>query len=501
MDTIGSSVIRKEALEKVTGRAKYTHDIHQHPLLSAKLVISPFGHARILEIDTSVAQQLPGVRAILTGGGLPLVGEAIRDRPPLASDKVRYHGEPVALVVADTPFQAKRAADAIEVQYEPLPVVHSPTEALHEDAPLVHDRLDSYLKEPDVFPVAGTNIATQVKIRKGSMVEGWEASYAIVEANFSFAPSDHVAMETRTATAEITPDGTIIITTASQAPFLVKKLLASYFEEDVGKIIVKTPLVGGGYGGKAAVQLEILAYLASKAVGGQAVNLFNSREEDILTAPCHIGLDASVKLGADSTGKLCAAEIIYLWDGGAYCDKSADLARAGGADCTGPYNIENVYCDSFCMYTNHPYSAPFRGFSHAELSFAIERSMDLLAEKLAMDPLHLRAINAIKPGHRTPTQVLLNNSNVGDLPQCINRLKELIHWDEGQLVPMNERFVRAKGISCSWKTSTIDPNAPSGAILTFNPDGSINLLTGNVTEGQVNDALNIFSDSLKATIK
>ena len=128
-----------------------------------------------------------------------------------------------------------------------------------------------------------------------------------------------------------------------------------------------------------------------------------------------------------------AAEILYLFDGGAYSDKAIDVSRAGGVDCTGPYNIENVWCDSLCVYTNHPYGSPFRGFGHSEVLFAFERTMDMLADKLGMDPLQLRKRNAILPGHTTPTQVLLNKSNVGNVPACIDRLKEMIQWDQGQI--------------------------------------------------------------------
>jgi CO/xanthine dehydrogenase Mo-binding subunit len=483
LEVIGKSVIRKEASDKVTGRARYTHDFHSTSMLSVKMVISPYGHAKIIEIDINDAKKVPGVRAIIAGEHFPLVGESIRDRPPIAVEKVRYHGEPVALVVADTPGQAKQAADLIHVKYELLPVVNSPTDAFQKGAPLVHPDLGNYQKEQDLYPVPGTNIATHIKVRKGDMEKGWAESETTVEASFSFAPSDHVAMETRCATAEILPDGNIHITTSSQAPFMVKQLIASYFKEDIGKIVVDTPLVGGAYGGKASVQLEILAYLASKAVGGKPVKILNTREEDIITSPCHIGLDATVKFGASSDGMIKVAQIQYLWDGGAYSDKATDLTRAGAADCTGPYNIKNLWCDSYCMYTNHPYPAPFRGFSHSELSFAIERTLDLLAEKLRMDPLELRRRNAILPGHTTPTKVRLNKSNVGNLPKCIDRLKELIKWDEGQVVKVNGYLIRVKGICCSWKTSTIDSNAPSGVILTFNRDGSINLMSGVIEIG------------------
>ncbi len=483
MDIIGKSVIRKDAYDKVTGRARYTNDFQSVPMLSARIVISPYAHARIIEIDTSEASKVPGVRAILAGEHFPLTGEAIRDRPPIAVDKVRYHGEAVALVVADTPVQAQKAAFLIKVNYEQLPVVNSPTEAFQKGAPLVHEHVDQYKKEENVYPVTGTNIATQAKIRKGNMEQGWAESETVVEESISFAPSDHAAMETRCASCEILSDGTILITTSSQAPYMVKRLIAKYFDEDQGKIVVHTPLVGGAYGGKASVQQEVFAYLASRAVGGKPVKLFYTREEDILTAPCHIGLDAKVKLGADRNGMIKAAEIRFLWDGGAYCDKSSDLTRAGAVDCTGPYRVDNLQCDSYCMYTNHPYAAPFRGFSHSELSFAIERTMDLLAQKLGMDPLELRYRNAIKPGDTTPTRVRLTKSNVGNLQKCIERLRELMRWDEGQIIEINNRLVRVKGVCCSWKTSTIESDAPSGVILTFNRDGSVNLMSGVIEIG------------------
>jgi CO/xanthine dehydrogenase Mo-binding subunit len=483
MDIIGKSVIRKDAYSKVTGAAKYTADFQTPGMLHAALLTSPYAHAKIIDFDVSAAWEITGVRAILAGQDFPLTGEEIRDRPPIAVDTVRHYGEVVALVVADNPVAAKKAANRILVRYEPLPVVNSALDAFQHGSPLVHEKLGSYKTKERIYPVPGTNIANRSKIRKGNMEEGWKKSEVTVEASFSFSPSDHAAMETRCSTAEILQNGEIVIMTSSQAPYMVKKLINEYFGEPVGKIIVDTPLVGGGYGGKASVQQEILAYLASKAVGGRPVKLLYTREEDFVTAPCHIGLDAKIKFGCTLDGKLTAADILYLFDGGAYSDKSVDLSRAAAVDCTGPYQIEHLWCDSYCMYTNHPYAAPFRGFSHSELSFAIERTLDILAQKLQMDPLELRYRNAILPGHTTPTQVVLNQSNVGNLPECITRLKKLIHWDDGQVVELNDRKVRVKGVSCSWKTSTIESDASSGVVLTFNPDGSVNLMSGVVEIG------------------
>jgi CO/xanthine dehydrogenase Mo-binding subunit len=481
--SIGKSIYRKEALEKVTGAAKYTDDYSTTGMLHIKLVVSSYAHAKIKYIDTTKAQKAAGVRAILIGQPFPLAGEEIRDRPPIAFEKVRYHGEPVAAVIADSPVQAKKAAELIEVSYEPLPAVNSPKEALLPGATLIHENLAGYQRIQHVYPEPNTNIADRTKIRKGNIQQGWNESRVSVEASFSFSPSDHIAMETRCVRAEIRPDGCVLISTSSQAPFRVKKLISEYFNLDLGKIIVTTPLVGGGYGGKVAVQLELIAYMATLAVGGRPVKLVNTREEDMITSPVHIGLDASIKLGSTEDGKITAAEILYMFDCGAYSDKGATISRAAAVTCTGPYHIENIWCDSLCVYTNHPYATAYRGFSHSELLFVFERAMDMLAQKLGIDPLELRMKNAIMPGHSTATQIYLNQSTIGNLPNCIERLKQLMNWKEGQITQVSKRKIRVKGVSCIWKTSTIDTGASSGVLLTFNEDGSVNIISGVVEIG------------------
>lgn len=482
---IGKSVYRKEALDKVTGVAKYTGDYNITGQLYASIVASPYAHAEIKQIGTSEAWKVPGVRAIVTGKQCPiLTGSPILDRPPIAIDKVRYHGEPVALIVADNEQSSREAAALIKVDYIPLDVVNSPNDAIKNNAPLVHENLKDYKPIEEAYPEPGTNIANRTKIRKGDLEKGWAESQIIIESNISFPQSDHVAMETRCSIAQILPDGEVIIYTSTQTPFTVKKLISLYFNIEPRKVTVKTPLVGGAFGGKTSVHLEIYAYIASKSVGGKAVKMLNSREEDMITSPVHIGLDAKVKLGCTTEGKITAAEITHLFDGGAYSDRGAIISRAAAVDCSGPYNIDNLWCDSLCLYTNHPNAVAFRGFGHLELTFAIERAMDILADRLNMDPLELRLKNAIIPGNTTPTQTLLNSSNIGNLPACLKRLRELIHWDEGRRIPIGNNKVRTKGVSCIWKNSNTPIDASGGAILTFNQDGSINIHTAAIEIGQ-----------------
>ncbi len=253
MRVIGKSVIRKEAFDKVTGRAKYTADERIIDTLHVKIVASAYGHAKIVSIKDSLAKQIPGVRAIIVGSDdLPLTGEEIRDRPPIAVDKVRYYGEPVALVVADRPEIAQKAAGLIEIQYDQLPVVNTPTEALKENASIIHENLVSYEKLGTAYPVPNSNIANVTKIRKGNMDLGWKQSEVQVEGNYRFSPSSHAAMETRSATAEIKPDGYVHITTSSQAPFMVKKLMSLYFGIEVGKIGCRHSFSRGSLWGKSS---------------------------------------------------------------------------------------------------------------------------------------------------------------------------------------------------------------------------------------------------------
>ncbi|WP_297418235.1 xanthine dehydrogenase family protein molybdopterin-binding subunit [Clostridium sp.] len=482
---IGVSIPRKEAFDKVNGAAKYTDDLIEVGMLHAKILTSRYAHAKIKSIDVSEAEQSSGVKAIITGDYFPtLCGTVIEDRPPIARDKVRYYGEPIAVVVANSEQEAMKAVKLINVEYEPMSVVNSISDAIKADAVLVHESLSSYKKAVhDVYPEANSNISDYIKIRKGDLTKGWEESEVVVYGNFSMPQSDHLAMETRVARAQIMPDGRVIIYTSSQGPYSVRKLLSKYYNIPEGNIIVKVPFVGGGFGGKAPMQLELIAYLASKAVNGKLVKIANSREDDIKTSPCRIGVEANLKLGATKDGIIKVLEANYKVDGGAYSDIGPRLAKSIAVDCSGPYNIDNVWCDSKCVYTNHTYVTSYRGFGHLEYTFCMERMMDKLAAKLGIDALELRNINAIKPGQYTPTQVKTTLSNVGNLSGCITKLKELAKWDEWQVTTTDNGLIKAKGIGCFWKTSDSPTNAVSGIFLTFNTDGSINLNSGAVEIG------------------
>ena len=480
MSQIGVDTVRKDAWDKVTGAAKYNSDRIEPDMLNARVLTSPYAHALIRSIDTSKALESDGVQAVITGEYLPvLTGSIIEDRPPIARDRVRYFGEPVAVVVAHSEQEAMRATKLIRVDYEPLPVVNSIKQSISSQAPLVHENLGKYFcPDTTVQPKTGSNLLDHVKIRKGDMNRGWEESDIVIESKAYLPQSDHMAMETRNSVAEILPDGSVVISTSTQAPFAVKEEISKVFGIPEGNIIAKVPLVGGAFGGKATVDLEFLAYMSSRAVGGKKVRIANSREDDMVSSPCKIGTESTVKIGATNDGIIKALEATYFVDCGAYADTGPRMAKAMASDGTGPYNIENVHIDSYSVYTNHPYVTSYRGFGHTAATFAMERAMDRLAEALNIDLLGVRAINAISEGDTSGTQAKITLSNTGNLGACIAKLKESMNWEEGNRVIEPNGLIRAKGIGCFWKTSNSPVNAASGVILTLNSDGSINLNFG-----------------------
>lgn len=482
---IGKSFYRKESLLKVTGKARYTADNQRMDTLYVSVLISSCAHAKIIRIETEKAKKISGVKAVVIGADFSvLTGPSIKDRPPLAFEKVRYHGEPVALVIAETKQIAEHARSLINVQYDPLPVVNSVREAIMPRAPLVHENAHLYeVPEGEMKPEKGTNHADRTKVRKGDVETGWLHSDVTVEVQTFLPQADHVMMEARAVSCEILPDGRVLIESSTQSPFVVAELIGEYFNIPSGNIIVNVPFVGGAFGGKTSVFQEVLAFLASRAVGGRQVQLVNTREEEFMMSPVHIGMDATVKIGASNDGKIQVMECEYLFDIGAYSDRGVFISRAAASDCTGPYKVDNVHCDSVAVYTNHPFATAFRGFGHLEQTFAVERAVDELAKKLMMCPLELRLKNAITIGDMTPTRVKINKSNAGNVTACLEKLKEHMNWEEG-IYKEKDNLIYAKGISAFWKNTNTPTNAGAGAVVTFNKDGSVNVNTGVVELGQ-----------------
>ena len=483
---LGTSPIRTDAPAKVRGTLRYTDDLIRPGTLQAAVLFSPLAHADIKRIETAAAAAAPGVRGVFTGADWPdvLIGLYMGDKPPLARGQVRYHGEPVAVVVADDEASALNALRLVKVEYFPLPALGSPREALAPGAPVLHPDMARYARIPDILPEPGTNVANRTKIRKGDPAQAFAEADVVVESECSFPPGNHVAMEPRVAIAEYGADGRLEIDSSTQSPFEVRNLLARALGMPERRIVVRAGPIGGGFGGKAGIMLEPLAALLAMRFPGRPVRLANTREADLLSSPGRPGLQARVRLAARSDGTLLGADIEFLFDSGGYADYAVNVSRAAAISCTGPYNVPNVKTDSLCVYTNHPFATAFRGFGHIELSYATERAMDRLADRLQMDPADLRLKNAIRQGDLTPTGAPMDE-NTGDLPACLALVRKRLAWDSApHRAVQPDGKIRAKGISCFWKAPAIPTFTDAGAVLYFAEDGSATLGTGVIEIGQ-----------------
>jgi len=480
---VGKGVPRIDAFEKVTGTALYTADLRLPGMLYTKLLKSPHAHARIISIDTSEAEKLPGVRAILAGKEvLYKFGIYMQDKEILAQEKVHHVGEPVVAVAADTEEIAEQAVELIKVEYDELPAVFDQRDAMKEGAPLVHERLHEYKHAPFIFPKPHTNIANHFKLRKGDVERGFKEADVIVENEFYQPQVQNVQMETHTSIGQWLPNGQINIWTSAQSPFAVRHLLSAGLGVPIHKINVVVPYLGGGFGGKAGLHWEPLVVLLSKKAGGRPVRLVMTREEQFNTTAVRQGFYARVKTGVKRDGKIVAEELLFLWDAGAYADYGVNIGRAAGYSCTGPYEIPNVKCDSITVYTNHPYGTAYRGFGHAEFHFATERQMDLVARAIGMDPVEFRLKNAALPGRITATGERLRE-DAGQVDECIKAVVEAIGWGEKGPKQVDGKL-RGKGIAALWKAPAMPSYTSSSALLKLNEDGTVTLSISSTEMGQ-----------------
>jgi CO/xanthine dehydrogenase Mo-binding subunit len=480
------SLRRPDALDKATGKLHYVKDEIETYCLHAMLHVSNEAHGIIRSIDIQEALAVPGVITILTGEDCAvLIGSQIEDMPLLARETVRYCGEPVALVVAREKWQAVEAASRIKVMYDPLPVVNSVIDAVSNEAPLIHPRMAEYKQAVgDLHPEMNTNIVNHVKIRKGDMSSGWKESEITVEGHFVLPQAAHSYMETRTATAFVRGDGTVVIETSTQGPHNLRNTIASHFNLSEGQIEIFGFPVGGAYGGKVNGHPEMLAHIASKAAGGQKVALTFPREQCFTSVGCKIGADCTLKIGAKKDGKIVALEATHYIDTGGYADSGPRMTYAAACNTGELYAIDNIQCDALCVYTNHVYATSFRGFGHETSTFCMERMMDKLAKALNLDAAAVRQLNLNKEGGTTPTQVKTTKSNFGDPAGCLHKALQMIRWDEGQVISSEKGKVRAKGLACLTKTSSSPTDASSGAVILFCPDGTVNIVCGVVECGQ-----------------
>jgi CO/xanthine dehydrogenase Mo-binding subunit len=479
---VGQSVQRTDVIDKITGCAVFVDDIQFGPnLLHSRLVRSPHPHALIKKINTTKAEALPGVRAIVTGKELKArMGLYLIDRPIFADERVRYYGEPVAGVVAVTENIAVEAVKLVEVDYEILPAIYDPVEAAQPDAPLLHPDLGKYTVANFIFPEPGTNISEHFKIRKGEVEKAWPECAAVAEGTFKLPPIEHVPIETHTSVALSEKSGQVTLWASSQSPFAMRDMIAQGLGIPHNKLRVIAPMVGGGFGGKAGVTMEACAVVMAQAVEGHPVKLRLTREEEFVGTSVRQSLVSNIKVGCAKDGTLLAMELSYYFGGGAYNDYGVNIARAAGYSCTGPYDVPNIKADSLCVYTNHPVGSAMRGFGMPEIHWGLEQIMDRLAEEIKMDPAEFRLKNCV----RTDDEIVSGMKMTPiDLEECIKKVTKAVDWDKKEK-PTGPNKRRGKGIAIMWKAPAMPPNPGSAAVVRFNEDATLNVEIGGQEIGQ-----------------
>jgi CO/xanthine dehydrogenase Mo-binding subunit len=492
MAGVGQSVPRVDGLEKVTGRVEYTINMEIPGMLHVKVLRSPHPHARIVAIDASRAERFRGVRAVLTREDLkssrvdPYYGPVVRDQPIVAIDRVRYVGDVVAAVAAVDEQVAEEALELIAVEYEELPAVLDVAEAMRPGAPLLHESVraaDVAFADMRALNLGEgrSNVVSHFRLRRGDVDEGFRQSDEIFEDEFVVPAIQHLNMEPHAALAMVHPDGRIEVWSSTQNPSVIREQLAEVFRVDLSRIRVAAPYVGGGYGGKTYPKLEpLVVAMAMKA--RRPVKLVLTREEVFYTVTRH-AVRTRIKTGVKRDGTLVARRCELLFDTGAYADIGPRTSKNTGYAAGGPYRIPHVAFDSYCVYTNKPPAGAFRGFGVPQVCWAYEQQMDMIAERLGLDPLELRLRNALDEGDAFFTGETLHAVPV---KECLRKVAAAIRWGSPSQ-PAPPGRVRAKGLAAMIK-STMTPTV-SAATMKMEEDGSVSILTGTVEIGQGSDTV------------
>jgi len=471
---VGKNVRRVDAIEKVSGRAKYTTDFLIENALIVRPVRSPYPHALIKNVDKAAALGVPGVVAVITGEditGENLCGYYLDDQPLLTYGKARYIGDPVALVVAKDEEAAWAGADAVSVDYKEIPSVFDPKEALEGNFG-IHDK-----KSP-----------ADVKIRKGDVENAFTECDVIVERTYKAGAQDHAYIEPEAAIAIPEDRGGITVISTNQGPFRTRATVARILGRPESEVRIVTPYIGGAFGGKDTYGPIISAMAAVAAdVTGQPAVIVYTRYDSFNFRFKRCPFDIRYKTGATKDGKLKAIDVEYLCDCGGYTGQVIGLMRRAAYHATGVYEIANCRINGMAVYTNNLPPGAFNGFGNPQMLFAAETQMDLLAEELGIDPVEFRLKNALVPGSRLGTGQILDHS-VG-IKELIKKVADKADWktkraETGMLRNGTKR--RGIGVGCSWHGcgTTGFKQDWAGASVIINPDGSVMYSTGIVEIGQ-----------------
>ncbi len=483
---VGRSLPRLEARDKVTGRAEYTHTMRLPGMLHAKIFRSTVAHGRIRSIDTSAAKNVPGVHRVVTCEDVrkvipaPYYGPAFHDQPILAIDKVHYVGEPVAAVLAADPHVAEEAAQLIVAEYEELPAIFDEVEAA-DNKTLVHEELKPAGTFADLKHLKGrkgTNIALDFKLRRGDVDKAFAAAAHVFEHTFRTQKVLHLALEPFASIADWNERG-VTIYTASQGPSFVRTEIARLLGWPENRVRIKVPYLGGGFGSKLYIKMEALA-TALSMIARRPVKVALTMEEQFYTITRHPST-FRIKTGVDKSGRITARKCEVYWNGGAYADVGPRVTQKSGFTASGPYDIDNVWVDSYALYTNLPPAGALRGFGIPQLVWGYESHTDMIARALKLDPLEFRRKNLLREGQPHATGQIVRDAK---LEAVLDRVAERLNW--GKPLERGSGTVRrGRGLAVAIK-AVISPTT-SVANITIAADGSATLFCGTVDMGQGSD--------------
>ncbi|MBI2881920.1 MAG: xanthine dehydrogenase family protein molybdopterin-binding subunit [Candidatus Tectomicrobia bacterium] len=486
---VGKNVTREDGAEKATGKGIFATDMSLPHMLHGRYSRSKTAHARILHIDASKALKVPGVKAVITSedcpkdgaGNLRAFGPYIQDHIILAHKKVRYIGEAVAAVAATDEDAAEEAADLIRVDYEELPAVFDPVEAMSSGAPILHENLEQYGGVPGFKPIRFGNVACQIKLLKGDPDKAFQEADCVLEQKFRTVTHHQCYLEPHAALAQVDAKGRATVWTSTQTVSEVRRGLMETLGLPASQIRAIAPFIGGGFGGKLDICVEPHAVLLARKTD-RPVKIVLTREEEFISGhPRHPFL-LEYKTGAKKDGRIIAREARFIVDSGAYATHGPGVMGAAITHGRGPYAIPNVRIEASLVYTNKLPFGGYRGYGSPQTHFAGESQMDDLAKELGMDPIGLRMKNAITEGQRLATGQPLRHTAY---KETLRRAAESAGWDwENRKRPVRKPQDRRKktgfGVASNQHVSAI---FASGAILKMEADGAVTVLTGGTEVG------------------
>ncbi|HCL26750.1 MAG TPA: hypothetical protein DHW65_10455, partial [Dehalococcoidia bacterium] len=460
---LGKSHIRVDARDKVTGRATYAGDVYLPGMLQCKLLTSTHSHARIVSIDTSSAEALPGVRCVITGKDYPdarFGSGALKDRRIMATDEVFYIGEPVAAVAADDEVTAVEALGLIKVEYQDLEKVVDPLAAISPKSADIHPDLEQY--EGYGFALGGNN-CTMLDADRGDVDQGFKDSDVIVEETYHTQPISQGFLEPMACVANVEANGRLDIYASTQGPYQVRSQLSSVLDMPISNIKVQAMEMGGGFGAKLRLAFEAFPALLTIKTG-RPVKLVNTREETFTMNGPRLETNIYLKTGVTKDGRILAREARSVFDVGAYLGAGPNSGVGHGL---GAYHIPNFKLRSYGVYTNKIYVGSYRASGVADMTFATESHTDVIAHKLGMDPMEFRLKNALSEG----------DTAVSGAPIPKNGLRETMEaLKERMGLPKKLEEGHGVGIAVGeWRSGS----GPSTASISVNEDGTVSLLTGS----------------------